>query len=74
LEYEQYTRPADFRGMQVPEVLLSGDHGAVGRWRRQSALERTARLRPDLLEDASLAPAERAFVESLLHNDTQGGE
>ena len=74
LEYEQYTRPADFRGMKVPEVLLSGDHGAVGRWRRQSALERTARLRPDLLEDASLAPAERAFVEGLLHNDTQGGE
>ena len=74
LEYEQYTRPADFRGMKVPEVLLSGDHGAVGRWRRQSALERTARLRPDLLEDASLAPAERAFVEGLLHKDTLGSE
>ncbi|RVU98434.1 tRNA (guanosine(37)-N1)-methyltransferase TrmD [Coriobacteriales bacterium OH1046] len=50
LEYEQYTRPAEFRGMRVPEVLLSGDHGAVDAWRRASALERTRRFRPDLYE------------------------
>ena len=52
LEYAQYTRPAEYQGMRVPDVLLSGDHAAVDRWRRASALERTARLRPDLLEHA----------------------
>ena len=50
LEYEQYTRPAEFRGMKVPEVLLSGDHKAVDEWRLASALERTRRFRPDLYE------------------------
>ena len=50
LEYEQYTRPADFRGMKVPDVLLSGDHAAVDAWRLASALERTRRFRPDLYE------------------------
>jgi tRNA (guanine37-N1)-methyltransferase len=49
LEYPQYTRPEEFRGMRVPEVLLSGDHGKIREWRRQQALERTARRRPDLL-------------------------
>lgn len=51
LEYPQYTRPASFRGLEVPQVLLSGDHGAVARWRRDQAVERTRRLRPDLLAD-----------------------
>ncbi len=50
LEYPQYTRPADFRGWAVPEVLRSGDHGAVDAWRRTQALLRTAERRPDLLE------------------------
>ncbi len=50
LEYPHYTRPADFRGWEVPDVLRSGDHGAVARWRRAQALARTARQRPDLLE------------------------
>jgi tRNA (guanine37-N1)-methyltransferase len=50
LEYPQYTRPASFRGWDVPQVLLSGDHGAISRWRKEQALERTRRLRPDLLE------------------------
>jgi tRNA (guanine37-N1)-methyltransferase len=49
LEYPQYTRPAEFEGRTVPEVLLSGDHGAVERWRREQALERTRARRPDLL-------------------------
>jgi len=48
LEYPQYTRPAVFRGMDVPSVLTSGDHGAVARWRREQAVERTRRRRPDL--------------------------
>jgi tRNA (guanine37-N1)-methyltransferase len=51
LEYPQYTRPAEFRGERVPDVLVSGDHGAVEKWRRAQALERTSRTRPDLLGD-----------------------
>jgi|SRR3954470_8203333 tRNA (guanine37-N1)-methyltransferase len=51
LEYPQYTRPAVFRGLEVPAVLRSGDHGAVARWRHEQALEKTRRLRPDLLGD-----------------------
>ena len=50
LEYPQYTRPAEFEGTAVPQILLSGDHGAVEQWRREQALERTRRNRPDLLE------------------------
>ncbi|MDR0888745.1 MAG: tRNA (guanosine(37)-N1)-methyltransferase TrmD [Coriobacteriales bacterium] len=49
LEYPQYTRPAEYRGMKVPDVLLSGDHAAVDKWRHEQALKRTAELRPDLL-------------------------
>ena len=66
LEYEQYTRPAVYDGMAVPEVLLSGDHAKVDAWRRKNAIERTARLRPDLLETASLTDEERAYAASLL--------
>jgi tRNA (guanine37-N1)-methyltransferase len=50
LEYPQYTRPSVYRGLEVPAVLRSGDHGAIERWRRAQALDRTRRLRPDLLE------------------------
>ena len=50
IEYPQYTRPAEFRGWEVPEVLRSGDHGAVAAWRRLQSLLRTAARRPDLLE------------------------
>lgn len=49
LEYPQYTRPADFRGMKVPEVLLSGNHAEIAKWRREQAISRTATRRPDLL-------------------------
>jgi tRNA (guanine37-N1)-methyltransferase len=51
LEYPQYTRPEVFRGMKVPDILLSGDHGKIAQWRRQQALERTKKSRPDLLKD-----------------------
>ncbi|HCO93972.1 MAG TPA: tRNA (guanosine(37)-N1)-methyltransferase TrmD, partial [Phycisphaerales bacterium] len=51
LEYPHYTRPEDFRGMKVPEILLSGDHAKITEWRRQQALERTKKWRPDLLEE-----------------------
>ena len=57
LDYPHYTRPPDFRGMQVPEVLLSGNHSDIAAWRRREALERTKRRRPDLLgPDLDLAP------------------
>ena len=59
LEYPQYTRPASYQGMEVPEVLRSGDHGRIARWRREQSLERTRRLRPDLLATADLTPDER---------------
>jgi tRNA (guanine37-N1)-methyltransferase len=51
LEYPQYTRPAVFRGMDVPSILTSGDHGAVARWRREQSIERTRRRRPDLASE-----------------------
>lgn len=62
LEYPQYTRPADFRGMQVPATLLSGHHGEVARWRRRQSLLRTAQRRPDLLARATLSEAERRWL------------
>jgi len=65
LEYPQYTRPEDFRGMRVPDVLLSGNHAEIARWRRQEGLKRTFERRPDLLKAADLTEEERAFVESL---------
>jgi tRNA (guanine37-N1)-methyltransferase len=49
LDYPQYTRPPDFRGRKVPEVLLSGNHAEIARWRKEAALEKTRRKRPDLL-------------------------
>lgn len=71
LEYEQYTRPAVFEGMAVPDVLLSGDHGKVDAWRRANALERTARWRPDLLEGAALSDDERRAVSHFGDNSTE---
>ena len=62
LEHPQYTRPEEFRGMRVPPVLLSGDHGAVQRWRRAQALRRTRERRPDLLEGTSLSDEDRAVL------------
>ena len=65
LEYPQYTRPAVFEGMEVPPILLSGNHAAIATWRRERSLERTARLRPDLLESAPLTAGDRDFLNSL---------
>jgi tRNA (guanine37-N1)-methyltransferase len=59
LEYSQYTRPPEFRGWQVPDILLSGDHAAIARWRRRQSLLRTKQRRPDLIQKASLTDAER---------------
>jgi tRNA (guanine37-N1)-methyltransferase len=65
LEYPHYTRPAVFRGWEVPEVLRSGDHARIERWRREQALKRTAERLPDMLETAELADEEKAFIEEL---------
>jgi len=66
LEYPQYTRPAEYRGMKVPEVLLSGDHEEIHRWRRRMSVDTTARLRPDLLAGAA-GPGGKVYV-ALLHH------
>jgi tRNA (guanine37-N1)-methyltransferase len=63
LDYPHYTRPADFRGMGVPEVLASGNHEEIRRWRRRAALEKTLRNRPDLLEKAALGDDDRKLLE-----------
>ena len=63
LEYPQYTRPADFRGMKVPEVLLTGNHAWLAAWRREQSLLKTQRLRPDLLEKAPLTEKERLWLK-----------
>lgn len=65
LDYPHYTRPADFQGVSIPEVLMGGDHDAVRRWRRRMALEKTLRNRPDLLEKASLTKDDIAVLEEL---------
>jgi tRNA (guanine37-N1)-methyltransferase len=65
LDYPHYTRPPVVAGLPVPDVLLSGDHAAIDRWRRRTALEATARKRPDLLASVDLTPAERRVVEEL---------
>jgi len=65
LEGPTYTRPAEFRGWEVPPVLRSGDHAAVAQWRREQALKRTWQRRAELLEEATLTPEERRFLETL---------
>ena len=69
LEHPHYTRPAVFRGWEVPPVLLSGDHGKIARWRREQSLLRTLHRRPDLLAKAQLTEEDRAFLRKLLSED-----
>ncbi len=73
LDYAQYTRPAEFRGMTVPPVLLSGHHAEIARWRRREALKRTLDRRPDLIADPSRLDADdRALLRELLENGEKG--
>jgi tRNA (guanine37-N1)-methyltransferase len=65
LQHPQYTRPAEFRAWTVPEVLLSGDHAEIARWRRQESLRRTFERRPDLLDSAQLSEEDLRFIEVL---------
>ncbi|MGC8781938.1 MAG: tRNA (guanosine(37)-N1)-methyltransferase TrmD [Anaerolineae bacterium] len=74
LEYPQYTRPAVFRGQGIPEILTSGDHARVARWRREQALRRTWERRPDLLRSAPLSDADRAFLARLEQEHRSAGD
>ncbi|MBT8453516.1 MAG: tRNA (guanosine(37)-N1)-methyltransferase TrmD [Deltaproteobacteria bacterium] len=65
LEYPQYTRPEEFRGQKVPEILRSGNHAAIARWRRKESLRRTRDRRPDLLETAELTNEDRELLEEI---------
>ncbi len=65
LEYPHYTRPSVYREMEVPSVLLSGNHGEISRWRRKQSLKRTLERRPDLLEKADLAPEDEEYLQEL---------
>jgi tRNA (guanine37-N1)-methyltransferase len=74
LEYPHYTRPVEFMGMRVPEVLLSGNHAAIARWRRREQVKRTLQRRPDLLLTARLTDADRRTLEELRRELTNEGE
>jgi len=73
LEYPQYTRPPSFLGMDVPAVLASGDHGAVGRWRLKESLRRTLHRRPDLLEGRAFTTEERRLLDEIAHEGETPG-
>ncbi len=70
LEYPHYTRPAEFRGWEVPQVLTSGDHARVNRWRREQALKRTYLRRPDLLKSAELSDEDKTFLDNYINDQT----
>lgn len=67
LEYPHYTRPPEFRGWGVPDVLLSGNHAEIARWRRQQSLLRTFNQRPDMLEKTDLSDVDRDFLKKMMH-------
>jgi tRNA (guanine37-N1)-methyltransferase len=70
LEYPHYTRPPEFRGWGVPEILLSGNHARIANWRREQSLRRTLRHRPDLLEKANLSKSDRKLLEKIIAEET----
>jgi len=69
LDYPHYTRPAEFEGQAVPEVLMSGDHGKIASWRRKQSLGRTYLRRPELLENMSLSDEDIMLLESFLEDN-----
>jgi tRNA (guanine37-N1)-methyltransferase len=71
LDYPHYTRPAEFRGMTVPEVLINGNHQQIRRWRREQALKKTLHNRPDLLGNAEISEADEKILNRLTTNDSQ---
>ena len=74
LEYPQYTRPEEYEGRKVPEVLLSGHHANIEKWRREKSIERTLAARPDLLADAVLSKKEKQYLDKLLAMQRQEEE
>lgn len=72
LEYPQYTRPVEFHGKKVPDVLMSGHHANIARWRREKSLERTYRRRPELLLNAEFDKKDRFFLEKLRQSEENG--
>lgn len=68
LEHPQYTRPSNFQGMKVPEVLLSGDHAKIKEWKRQESLRRTLKYRPDLLKNVDLDKKDKEFIDKIQNN------
>ena len=74
LDYPHYTRPAEFRGMAVPEVLVGGNHEQIRRWRRRKALEKTLRNRPDLLEKQALSEEDKKFLAEIGKEEKIGRE
>ncbi|QOY34446.1 tRNA (guanosine(37)-N1)-methyltransferase TrmD [Anaerobacillus isosaccharinicus] len=68
LEYPHYTRPVDFRGLKVPDVLLSGHHKNIDEWRHQEAIKRTLKRRPDLLKDRELSKREKEWIDTFKDN------
>jgi len=70
LEYPHYTRPPEFRGWGVPEILLSGNHAKIAGWRREQSLRRTLKHRPDLLEKANLSKSDRKLLEKIIAEET----
>jgi tRNA (guanine37-N1)-methyltransferase len=72
LEYPHYTRPREFEGLTVPEVLTSGDHARIARWRREQALRRTKTLRPELLDKATLSTEDQEFLATLPEVTSKG--
>ena len=69
LEYPQFTRPAEFRGWNVPEILLSGNHAKIAAWRREQSILKTAERRPDLLAKTSLTAKEKKMLQSMAKDD-----
>jgi tRNA (guanine37-N1)-methyltransferase len=72
LDFPHYTRPAEFRGWSAPEILLSGDHEKIRRWRRKTALAKTKKNRPDLLESAELSKEDQALLEEIEADEAKG--
>jgi tRNA (guanine37-N1)-methyltransferase len=69
LEYPHYTRPPEFRGWRVPDILVSGNHARIARWRREQSLRRTLKQRPDLLASANLDEADRQLLQKIVEEE-----
>ena len=71
LEYPQYTKPYDFRGMKVPEVLISGHHANIAKWRRKESLRRTMQERPDLMKKLILSKEDKKMIKEILDEENE---